>query len=437
MKLQDLEEEEATSFLGPSSSEHSTSGPRKGTGSSSGSSTKRSKILCLIITVLLVSLVLLGRTDKSAVEVEEGDVSLKKPKKKNPPAAVDKSNGAVAKNGGDEKDSKNDVAPDDGAIEVGGPAQVGAPVAVDTSTKTATTSAAATDVPKGFRKPAQEYSDTYLPRGKPLTDAQRQALTEKWGSWTLSVDTPRPDLPVDDYPNGDVPRSAFPPGAWQSDPVYLEKWLPEAIALTDRAVQAILAEYGHSKFDNDPEGAFMFNLTMLERRPGSKPAWSSKMGIGNAGFATASTLQAIQKRLLHSIVTEGSFVYVMGGHSASAGHGNQFQQSYTLQVQRVLEPILARLGVHHRAHNFGMGGLGTIQNAIAAKSLYGGGLIDILHWDSSMTEGGKKDKDLFARQGLLSGGPNRKVPVLWGEPDTARYVFNFLLDNPTPTLTTR
>jgi hypothetical protein len=65
-------------------------------------------------------------------------------------------------------------------------------------------------------------------------------------------------------------------------------------------------------------------------------------------------------------MTEDTFTVVMRGHSAAAVHGNHFQQSYTLQIQKVLEPIFARLGVKHTAHNMGMGGLGTIQNGLAA-----------------------------------------------------------------------
>jgi hypothetical protein len=117
-------------------------------------------------------------------------------------------------------------------------------------------------------------------------------------------------------------------------------------------------------------------------------------------------------------MTEDSFTVAMGGHSAAAGHGNHFQQSYTLQVQRILEPVLARLGVHHKSHNFGMGGLGTIQNSLGAKDLYGTDVADVMIWDSSMTEKDSPSRDLFARSALLSG---KRVPVLWGEPDLGTY----------------
>ena len=88
---------------------------------------------------------------------------------------------------------------------------------------------------------------------------------------------------------------------------------------------------------------------------------------------------------------------------------NHFVQSYTSQVQWILEPVFARLGVKHQARNFGMGGLGTVHNALGSGSIYGPD-VDVLMWDSSMTEKDSANQDLFHRQYLLAGG---KVPVLW------------------------
>jgi hypothetical protein len=51
--------------------------------------------------------------------------------------------------------------------------------------------------------------------------------------------------------------------------------------------------------------------------------------------------------------------------SIIAGHGNHFQQSYTLAYGAITEPIFARLGVFASARNFGVGGLGTLQAGMA------------------------------------------------------------------------
>ena len=77
-----------------------------------------------------------------------------------------------------------------------------------------------------------------------------------------------------------------------------------------------------------------------------------------------------------------------------------------MQVQRILEPVFARLGVSFQARNFGQGGLGTLQNGLAASSLYGPD-VDMLMWDSSMTEPSDKAVDMLSRQAILGGS---KVP---------------------------
>lgn len=432
------------------SSHNGGSGNGSSSGGGGGGYSKRTKFLAVLLAILLAGLVLSGRTDERAVdidELEDGDVQLKDKKKKKPkPQNVvigdtppgtsnieDTTNGAGGGGGTDDDDDDATVpSKDDTEAKPAAGDEPAKEPAAETETETDTRTAAnpsatsssttAIDmdrIPKGFRKPAQEYSDTYLPRHKPTWKPDQNAKT--WGSWTL-VDAKReqrPDLPLRDYPNGDVPRSAFPAGAWQSDEPYLEKFLSEGVALTDRALNAMLAEYGHDRNIVGGDGDdFLFDLTPLNVVYGQKvPYGTKKEPVGNAGWATPSTLQQIRKRLLHSVVTEGTFIFVMGGHSASAGHGNLFPQSYTLQVQQHLEPVLARLGVYHKSHNFGMGGLGTVQNGVAIRNLYGSN-IDVLMWDSSMTEKEPPVKDLFARQGLLSGDT---VPVLWGTPDGALY----------------
>lgn len=285
---------------------------------------------------------------------------------------------------------------------------------------------------KGFKKMTAQLSDVYLRRGKALSVEAQQAITNQWGEWNfVAPQSPPPkdrdaqqqsqqdefQSLVESYSNGDIPRSVLvSSNGWQTDPAYLAEWLPQALALVERSMEAMLGEYGHSKFDQPDkdltERSFMFRVDGF-----AKQGYSIKHPPGNGGYSTPATLKAIQKRLLHAVMTQGTFVFVMGGHSAAAGHGNHFQQSYTLQVQRVLEPVLARLGVYHKSHNYGVGGMGTLQNGLASADLYGPRM-DILLWDCGMTEGDETVKDLFARTGLLTG---ETVPVLWGDPDGCRY----------------
>ena len=72
-----------------------------------------------------------------------------------------------------------------------------------------------------------------------------------------------------------------------------------------------------------------------------------------------------------------------------------------------------------------MGGLGTVQNGIAGGSIYGPD-VDVLIWDSGMTEPDTAHKDLFFRQALLGG--KSKIPVVWGGGSIEFSVLKYLHD---------
>lgn len=273
------------------------------------------------------------------------------------------------------------------------------------------TSQPSPDLEPGLKKHPAQLSDTYLLRGKPSDDATKKALAQTWGEWTF-VDPKADKRPMAnfyaDYPSRDVPREKFPANAWQTDKEYLSTFLPQAKALVERALEAILSEYGHGKLDEPDktfdERSYMFSWVMADLLGGAK---LPKM-FDNGGWTTERSFDGLARRILHAVMTEDQFTLVMTGHSSAAGHGNHLQQSYTMQFQKAMEPIFARLGVKCIARNMGMGGMGTIQNALAAGDIYGKD-VDILLWDSGMTERGDVHLDVLARQGLMGGD---RVPML-------------------------
>ena len=97
---------------------------------------------------------------------------------------------------------------------------------------------------------------------------------------------------------------------------------------------------------------------------------------------------------------------MLGGHSAAAGHGNQFQQNKQITFHHLMEPVFDKLGVRLVSRNMGQGGVGTLQFSIGGKDLYGEA--DIMEWDSAMTEKGNT-VDLWNKQAILSG---ERVPVI-------------------------
>ena len=77
------------------------------------------------------------------------------------------------------------------------------------------------------------------------------------------------------------------------------------------------------------------------------------------------------QKLLHAMITNDEFYYALGGHSAAAGHGNNFQQTYLMEFAHIMEPVLHKLGVRLIARNMAMGGLGTTHFSLGASTLYG------------------------------------------------------------------
>jgi hypothetical protein len=51
-----------------------------------------------------------------------------------------------------------------------------------------------------------------------------------------------------------------------------------------------------------------------------------------------------------------NFVWVTGGHSATAGHGNLYDESYTAYLERAVKPAFDALGLGFEARNYAMGG---------------------------------------------------------------------------------
>jgi hypothetical protein len=50
------------------------------------------------------------------------------------------------------------------------------------------------------------------------------------------------------------------------------------------------------------------------------------------------------------------YVWATGGHSAAAGHGNLYNESYTAFMERDLKPIFGAIGIEFEGRNYAMGG---------------------------------------------------------------------------------
>jgi hypothetical protein len=52
------------------------------------------------------------------------------------------------------------------------------------------------------------------------------------------------------------------------------------------------------------------------------------------------------------------YVWVTGGHSASAGHGNLYNETYTVFLERAVKGVFGAIGVEFEGRNYAMGGTG-------------------------------------------------------------------------------
>ena len=251
-------------------------------------------------------------------------------------------------------------------------------------------------------------------------DEQKKEIQTKYGKWKF-WDGDEAHRPTNDYCLGfshcDVPMDQFPENSWQTDAVFVNHLINDGEQLIARAMEAIFAEYGHGKpltAAQMGERMQMFHWDKLDSfdpqyYPKPPQKYTKHGDRGNGGYTTKRSYDGLVRRLLHAMMTNDSFTVVLGGHSAAAGHGNHFHQSYVMQFHHVMAPIFARLGVKLITRNLSQGGLGTMHNVLGAGSLYGGE-IDLLLWDSGMTENSPAHIDLFIRQGLIGGN---RVPVVW------------------------
>lgn len=104
------------------------------------------------------------------------------------------------------------------------------------------------------------------------------------------------------------------------------------------------------------------------------------------------------------------FIWATGGHSASAGHGNLFNESYTAFMERIAHAVFQSVGLELVGRNYAMGGMSsTPELGLCVEAVYGLD-IDVLSWDFGMTDGRNYEKMefYFTHAGMH---PNRPAVV--------------------------
>ncbi|KAL3794390.1 hypothetical protein HJC23_012927 [Cyclotella cryptica] len=302
-----------------------------------------------------------------------------------------------------------------------------------------------------------------------LTPEQRHTLLSSiYGTWTF-FDGSAEDRPTEPYLTVekadiylDMKGEDFPEDSWQVDAVYVNHFLDAATKLVRRGQEAIFATYhGHGLVnvtvdDGDVHGVVvnpeermnqrldMFRLAEIDlsstanakELSSSADSWEKR-----GGWTTSRSLDGLERRLLHAMMTNSNFTVVVTGSWQSMGYGgNHGWQSMAGVLDHLLSGLFEKLGMKLVVRGIGLppmsginteeqaemllGGRSTLESSMGWSSIYGSD-VDMVVWDdysAVKNEHGEYSQDLddtaaqlfdfFARQALLSGRDH--LPFIWG-----------------------
>jgi len=111
-------------------------------------------------------------------------------------------------------------------------------------------------------------------------------------------------------------------------------------------------------------------------------------------------MEAVVGRLARAMLLRDTFVFAMGGMSDTAGHGNFFEESYTMVMGQLLEPAMLAAGIGFQARNMAMGGVPSFPSSLCMQDSFGKD-VDIVGWDYRMVERDAIKGEIFLRQALM------------------------------------
>lgn len=109
------------------------------------------------------------------------------------------------------------------------------------------------------------------------------------------------------------------------------------------------------------------------------------------------------------------YVWATGGHSAAAGHGNLFNESYTAYMERDVKDIFGSIGIEFEGRNYAMGGTHSATDvSMCWKEIFGQD-VDFFSWDYGMTDGNDVSKLFhFSYRGGISESRPAAMLVHYG-----------------------
>lgn len=258
-----------------------------------------------------------------------------------------------------------------------------------------------------YKRPKEELLKEQEEFKKKMEEVRRE-----WGAWGFRdhLNGVRPVQNFDTVKHRDVKSDQWQGNVWQKDVKYVNDLIAEGRKLVDRMTEAIYAEVGYPTKKAD---GTMMSAEEIESRETLLTVHvledsEYKIKLDGVSYLSARAFDALARKLLHGMITNDDFYFVLGGHSAAAGHGNNLHQQKTMQFNYIMEPVFHKLGMRLMARNLAMGGYGTSHYTAGQAELYGEA--DFLMWDSMMTEKAREGHEMFNRQAILTG---ERAPIIF------------------------
>lgn len=108
-----------------------------------------------------------------------------------------------------------------------------------------------------------------------------------------------------------------------------------------------------------------------------------------------------------NVTTFAKYVWATGGHSAAAGHGNLFNETYTAFLGRDARVVFEAIGIEFEDRSYAMGGTASAWEISMCWQQIFGRDVDFFTWDYGMTDGNFPERLLHYgyRGGLSPGNP--------------------------------
>jgi len=140
-------------------------------------------------------------------------------------------------------------------------------------------------------------------------------VRKEYGAWDFHDHAGKSIRPIPNFekvPYRDMKNKDFPATSWQMDQRYVTDLISEGKKLIARMRKGLYAEYGWDESKDEKERDDAWNIEISDVRTLVQP------GIG---WMSTRAFNMLAKKLLHSMITNDEFYFILGGHSAAAGHG--------------------------------------------------------------------------------------------------------------------